>query len=1224
MKNKKVRTMGICLSVAVITGAAGAASVPAHASSDSVQIRTDHSEDARQLTAETPTIERTKVYDGTTDAKILEMGDIHGFTPGDDVSIEVSAQYQDANAGSGKTIVVTYTLTGDDADKYIAPQSISLVGCSITRKPLTVTGAKATSRAYDETLSVQPDSSSLGTLNASDIEEDDDVSLDTSNVTMTLEDANAGENKPVTVTGYTLTGEDAKNYSLSQPEDVTVTITPASYDISALEQIQWTQTEFEYNGSEQKPEISEESLPENISVEGYTYSEDCVNPGSEKTATATLICTDSNFTLSDGSVSTSWSISPTEPSVEIDYVNETVTISYPENYSEIPGVQTGVSYIASEEATDQEAAESSDEETADQETADQEIVNDGVQLVLDLSSLGLPSSEAAQLRAMLVIQDQETFYSEPISIPARSALSDSIETAAEQVAGSWSATVDSLTCEGWTESDIEIRLVLPDGSTTPWQDSGVFSNLATASHIEQVQLRTKAVEGEQFASEIRTESVDLYVLQDASISVEGELGKAYDGSAASIDSSSYTYNGDGEISVAWYDQDQNPLSEAPTEVGSYYIMISAPQTSQYMAASTDFIPYTISKAQAPEIIWPTASSITYGQSLAESTLTSEDTAGTFSWQDDSIVPSVSDSDSTEYVIVYTPNDTDHYDYSNVSLEHTVTVSVQKAAASIDVSGMTSSYTYSGEPFAVNSGAVLNHSEAELSYSLESVTEPGTYTVTVSAPETDNYLAASADVEITVNKAQAPEIIWPTASSITYGQSLSESTLTEGSAEYGTFAWAEASTRPEAGTSSYEVIFTPSDTENYDWSEAEYRSEISVEVAKKDATITAEDTGKIFSASDPDLTAVTEGILDGDSISYTLSRAEGEVAGTYDIIVEAADNPNYNIKTVNGIFTISSKPLFSMNMTTSCTIGYDQENQKQTVAIALTDGATPLVEGTDYSVSYTEASEDQPASIIVTGLGNYTGEQNYTGFMLDRSNQLCSFNASVILDEETNLVTLSLQTSSNRTETGEEALDQYGDPVYSQHNLSLSREFLDTLSSQGIRQIAFQVKEASLIIPMESLTEDSYLVRLAPMNYEDMTWREYVILDEYVELSSAYRFRITRPANEEEIALAQAQAASAADASQTDPNEEEEILSETDVTGQITGLKVRIPKSEEDKAAEEAGTELAERKVLVVLRNVADFDESRSELSVTSTDDYYETSLEGSGMLCLVQDRPENQ
>ena len=119
------------------------------------------------MTAETPTIEKTKVYDGTTDVEILDTGDIYGFTPGDDVSIEVNAHYQDKNAGSGKTIVVTYTLTGEDAEKYIAPHSVSLVGCEITRKPLTVTGAKATDRTYDETLSVEPDSSSLGTLNAS-------------------------------------------------------------------------------------------------------------------------------------------------------------------------------------------------------------------------------------------------------------------------------------------------------------------------------------------------------------------------------------------------------------------------------------------------------------------------------------------------------------------------------------------------------------------------------------------------------------------------------------------------------------------------------------------------------------------------------------------------------------------------------------------------------------------------------------------------------------------------------------------------------------------------------------------------------------------------------------------------------------------------------------------------------------------------------------------------
>jgi hypothetical protein len=57
--------------------------------------------------------------------------------------------------------------------------------------------------------------------------------------------------------------------------------------------------------------------------------------------------------------------------------------------------------------------------------------------------------------------------------------------------------------------------------------------------------------------------------------------------------------------------------------------------------------------------------------------------------------------------------------------------------------------------------------------------------------------------------------WPTASAITYGQTLASSTLSGGSATpSGSFAWTTSSTAPGAGTSSQSVTFTPSDTTDY--------------------------------------------------------------------------------------------------------------------------------------------------------------------------------------------------------------------------------------------------------------------------------------------------------------------------------------------------------------------------------------------------------------------------
>ena len=94
------------------------------------------------------------------------------------------------------------------------------------------------------------------------------------------------------------------------------------------------------------------------------------------------------------------------------------------------------------------------------------------------------------------------------------------------------------------------------------------------------------------------------------------------------------------------------------------------------------------------------------------------------------------------------------DPNYVLIGATITFEIVKADGVIDVSGVPVIYTYTGELQTVT-GAVLNHSETELVYSdntFTTVSEGNGMVVTVSAAETENYKAASAEVKITVNKA----------------------------------------------------------------------------------------------------------------------------------------------------------------------------------------------------------------------------------------------------------------------------------------------------------------------------------------------------------------------------------------------------------------------------------------------------------------------------------------
>ena len=91
----------------------------------------------------------------------------------------------------------------------------------------------------------------------------------------------------------------------------------------------------------------------------------------------------------------------------------------------------------------------------------------------------------------------------------------------------------------------------------------------------------------------------------------------------------------------------------------------------------------------------------------------------------------------------------------------------------------------------------------------------------------HYAELTGTAAITVAKATPVIAEKPTAGALTYGQKLSDSTLTGGKAAYqtadgteitGTFAWKNSSSRPTAADSQkteYDVIFTPSDKDNYD-------------------------------------------------------------------------------------------------------------------------------------------------------------------------------------------------------------------------------------------------------------------------------------------------------------------------------------------------------------------------------------------------------------------------
>lgn len=95
-------------------------------------------------------------------------------------------------------------------------------------------------------------------------------------------------------------------------------------------------------------------------------------------------------------------------------------------------------------------------------------------------------------------------------------------------------------------------------------------------------------------------------------------------------------------------------------------------------------------------------------------------------------------------------------------------------------------------------------------------ETGSYTVIGISVITDTYQSATAYADFEITKATPGSITFPVASCLMEGNSLSDSQLSSGLGN-GTFAWADAAQIATADNDGYEVIFTPNDTTNYDYS-----------------------------------------------------------------------------------------------------------------------------------------------------------------------------------------------------------------------------------------------------------------------------------------------------------------------------------------------------------------------------------------------------------------------
>jgi len=198
-------------------------------------------------------------------------------------------------------------------------KNVATVSSTVSTKNLTITGITGNNRVYDATTTATTN----GTATLSGVVGSDDVSLSGTPV-LNFTIKTIGTGKPITATGYALSGTTAARYTLSQPTGLTANVTVAPLTITGAAAANKT-----YNGSAATTisgTLSGILLTDVVTLNG-TGTFDNANAGTGKPVTSTS-------TLGGGDATNYTLTQPTGLTAAIDKANQTIT------FGALPGKTT--------------------------------------------------------------------------------------------------------------------------------------------------------------------------------------------------------------------------------------------------------------------------------------------------------------------------------------------------------------------------------------------------------------------------------------------------------------------------------------------------------------------------------------------------------------------------------------------------------------------------------------------------------------------------------------------------------------------------------------------------------------------------------------------------------------------------------------------------------------------------------------------------------------------
>jgi hypothetical protein len=689
--------------------------------------------------------------DGTTYASTATFTQSSGSASGT-LRIRLSATAVPGGAYNSQNIALT------SAGATTVNIATAASGNTVSQKALTITGLAGANKAYDGLTTA----SATGTAAVSGLVGSDSVTLG-GTPSYNFSSATVGAAKSITTTGYTISSGQSSYYTLTQPTGLTANITTRALTITAnstskvynnvLTSSASGSTAFTPSGLQNSETIGSVTL---------TYAGGYNATDSAGTYTITpSAATGGNFTASN---------------YALTYANGTLTVT-----AIVPSAPT----ITAITPGDQELSVAF---TAPASTGGSAITN--YEYSTDGGTNWTTRSPIATTSPLAITG---LTNGTPYNVQIRAVNTAGSGAATASTSGTPAAPSGTLSASGTLSV---FSATYPDASAEQSftvSGSGLTGSLTvTAPSGFEVSL----ISGSGFGA-------------TATISASGTLASTtvYVRLAASSNAASYS----GNVTIS-----------------------GGSATTQNVAATG-----TVSKATPTVSAAPTASDITYGQTLASSTLTSGTASvnGTFAFTTPATAPSVGTASQN---VTFTPTD-------------------------------------------------------------------GT-----------NYNTASTTASVTVNKATPTVSVAPTASGITYGQTLASSTLSGGTASVaGTFAFSNSTISPAVGTASQNVTFTPTDGSNYNTAS----TTASVTVGKATPTLVFNSANSTtingtvtLNATSASTGNVTYTSSNNAVVSIASGVATGVAIGTATITASQAADSNYDAATANQTMTVTAAPVVLASFT----------------------------------------------------------------------------------------------------------------------------------------------------------------------------------------------------------------------------------------------------------------------------------------------------------------------